>query len=276
MPRYDPTRPLIFMHIPKTAGIAVCDALVQAVRPPRVFFGFDHAFFGGFTEFETVAPATRAFIHTTPNTLPPNEPLVRAHMSLSTLRAAYPNGQFMTVLREPGARILSHFLFWRGFAEPDMRDWGAWADIMRLAQGPLADFLTDTRTACQIDNIATRLLLWPHPMIPDAGFIPPEADATLLAAAHAALAALDHVGHQENPDFWPALAAWLGCPFQPARHNVTPPLPPGRWVDLDAALTPACRNQLSARTRLDRALVARIALRSIAGYGLAGPPMRWH
>jgi hypothetical protein len=254
MPPYDAARPLIFMHIPKTAGIAVCDALVQAVRPPRVFFGFDQAFFGGFTDFETIAPATRAFIHSTPHSLPSNEPLVRAHMSLSTLRAAYPTGQFMTVLRDPTARILSHFLFWRGFAEADMRDWGAWADIMCLAQGSLAVFITDPRTACQIDNVATRLLLWPHPMIPNDGFIPPEADATLLAQALAALATLDHVGMQENPDFWPTLATWLGRSFQPARHNVTPKLPPDRTVDLAAELSSACQAHLTARTRLDRAL----------------------
>jgi hypothetical protein len=254
VPAYDPTRPLVFMHIPKTAGIAVADALVQAVRPHHVFFGFDASFFGPFTAFDTVADATRAYIHVSPASLPPDEKLVRAHMSLGTLRAAYPNGQFLTVLREPTARVLSHYLFWRGFTDAQMQEWGGWADIMRLAQGPLLTLLTDPRAACQIDNVATRLLLWPHPLIPDAGFITPEADARLLMEAQAALAGLDHVGVHEDPHFWPALAAWLAHPIQPTRQNVTPPLPAGRTVDLQAELTPACREQLQARTRLDRVL----------------------
>jgi hypothetical protein len=238
------------MHIPKTAGIAVCDALVQAVRPPRVFFGFDRAFFGGFADFDSVAQANRHFIHLAPNTLPAVENLVRAHMSLSTLRAAYPTGQFITVLREPTARVLSHFQFWRGFADAQMADWGGWAAVMRLARGPLAALLTDPRAACQIDNVATRLLLWPHPLIPDDGFIAPEADTVLLAEARAALAGLNFVGVQDGPDFWARLAAWLGRDFLPGRHNVTPPVP----VDLDQELTQACRAQVEARTRLDRVL----------------------
>jgi hypothetical protein len=240
------------MHIPKTAGIAVSDALVQAVRPHHVFFGFDRAFFGPFQAFDTVAPATRAFIHMTPATLPPREKLVRAHMSFTTLRAAYPDAQFLTVLREPHCRVLSHFLFWRGFSEAQMQEWGGWAQVMRLAQEGLAGLLADPRAACQIDNVAVRLLLWPHALIPDDGFIAPESDAVLVAEALAALRRFDHVGVQENPQFWPALEAWLGRPFQPTSQNTTLPLPDGWRLDLRAELTPDCQGLLQARTRLDQ------------------------
>jgi hypothetical protein len=251
---YEPGRPLIFMHIPKTAGIAICDALVQAVRPTRVFFGFDLAFFGPFDDFASVDPATRGFIHTTPETLPPGEKLVRAHMSLGTLRAAYPDGQFLTVLREPVSRILSHFLFWRGFSDAQIREWGGWAAVMRLAQGDLAGLLESPAAACQIDNVALRLLLWPNPAIADGGFIPPAEDAALLLQAQAALRGFSFSAAQEDPGFWPALSAWLGRPFAAASRNVTPPLPAERRLDLAAALTPGCRDLLRQRTRLDRVL----------------------
>jgi hypothetical protein len=58
----------------------------------------------------------RLFI-VSPDSIPRDERLVRAHMALSTLRAAYPGARFMTVLREPTCRLLSHWVFWRGFTD---------------------------------------------------------------------------------------------------------------------------------------------------------------
>ncbi len=251
---YDPSRPLVFMHIPKTAGIAVADALVQAADPPRCLFGFDLAFFGSFTDFDTVGSENRGFIHFGPATIPLGERLVRAHMSASTLRAAYGGGQFVTVLREPVCRLLSHFVFWRSFPPAALADWGGWAGRMALARGPLAAFLESPEIACQIDNVALRLLLWPHERIPDGGFIPPEEDAGLLDAARASLARFDHVGIAEAPDFWARLAAWLGRDFTPQRVNETPNLPPDARLDLAAELTSEAWARLEARTRLDRVL----------------------
>src|ERR1700678_3533901 len=143
-------RPLVFLHIPKTAGIAVSYALMVSEQPPRVLCGFDPAFFGSFNDFESVPAENRAFIHLSPDTIPRDEKLVRAHMALSTLKAAYPGARFMTVVREPICRLLSHYVFWRGFTEQQDKDWGGWAAYSSLARGRLEAFLADRRIACQI------------------------------------------------------------------------------------------------------------------------------
>ena len=254
------------MHIPKTSGIATALAIVDAVKPPRTFFGFDRAFFGAFDQFETIAPETRAFIHFSPDTLPRDEPVIRAHMALSTLRAAYPHGRFMTVLREPRCRLLSHYLFWRGFTDEQLEPWGAWADYSRIAEQPLATFLTDPRIACQTDNVATRLLLWPNPDIPPDCFIDPQHDAALIAQATDALASLDFADLTENPAFTDNLATFLATPPPVlARHNETPALPPHLRMPAARALSSDALAALRARSRLDDALWHRLAtVRGIA------------
>jgi hypothetical protein len=245
---------LVYLHIPKCSGIAVTYALLDAIRPPRVFFGFDRAFFGGFDDFDTVAPENREFIHLTHHTLPPDERFIRAHMSLSTLRAAYPHGRFMTVLREPVCRILSHYAFWRGFSADQNAAWGAWATRSGLARNNLESFLDAPTIACQIDNVATRLLLWPHPLIPDDAMINPAHDAALLKAARASLASLDFADAIENPSFYANLSRWIGAPLQPSRHNETETLPPAVRTRLDTELTPRAATLLASRSRLDLAL----------------------
>jgi hypothetical protein len=246
--------PLIFLHIPKCSGIAVSAALLAVERPPRVFFGFDRAFFGGFRDFESVSAENRAFIHLSPDSIPRDEKFVRAHMALSTLRTAYPAGRFMTVLREPVTRLLSHFAFWRGFPADDTAAWGGWAARSGLAHGPLAAFLSAPAIACQIDNVATRLLLWPHKLIPDDAMIDPAHDATLLPQALTRLRSLDFVDAVENPDFYANLGAWIGGTLNPGRFNETENLPPALRTRLDQELTPRAGAWLAARSRLDLAL----------------------
>ena len=247
-------RPLVFLHIPKTAGIAISYALMVAENPPRVLFGFDRAFFGPFSDFESVPAENRAFIHLSPDTIPRDEKLVRAHMALSTLRAAYQGARFMTVLREPICRLLSHYVFWRGFTEQQDRDWGGWAAYSGLARGRLEDFLADGRIACQIDNVAIRLLLWPHELIPQAGMIDPRHDAALIDQARIRLCGLDFVDAVENPFFDANLSAWLGVPPARVRMNETQPLAPALRTRLDQEFSSRAQSLLAARSRLDLAL----------------------
>ena len=128
-------RPLIYLHIPKSSGIALAHALILAELPARTWFGFDRAFFGPFDDFASVAPENRAFIHLTADTIPRTENFVRAHMALSTLRTAYPTGRFVTALREPVCRLISHFIFWRGFTAEQDAKWGGWAAYSGTAPG---------------------------------------------------------------------------------------------------------------------------------------------
>jgi hypothetical protein len=118
----------------------------------------------------------------------------------------------------------------------------------------LEGFLAAPEVACQIDNVATRLLLWPHRLIPDDGPIDPAHDATLIAAAQAALLTLEFVDVIENPGFYANLAAWLGAAPLRGRLNETEAMKPGMRTRLGRELTPRAAALLAARTRLDLAL----------------------
>ena len=257
----NPPSSLVFMHIPKSSGISTAQAIVDAVKPQRTFFGFARSFFGAFDAFDTIAPDIRALVHFSPDTLPRGEPVIRAHMALSTLRAAYPGGRFMTVLREPRCRLFSHYLFWRGFTAEQLAPWGAWAAYSRIAEQPLDTFLTDPRIACQTDNVATRLLLWPDPAIPAEGFINPDQDQPLIARARASLKSLDFADLVENPDFTGNLSAFLGATRpEHGRANETAPLAPALRASASEALCRDALHALRERTRLDRALWHLLAL----------------
>ena len=66
---------------------------------------------------------------------------IAGHIAFSSLRQRYGSANYLTVLREPLSRILSHWLFWRTVPDDDLARFGAWADYVRRAREPLKDFL---------------------------------------------------------------------------------------------------------------------------------------
>ena len=60
---------------------------------------------------------------------------------------------------------------------------------MLNAHRSLLEFLTSAQIACQTDNVAVRMLLWPHPLIPDDDFTREENDEVLIELALASLEA---------------------------------------------------------------------------------------
>jgi hypothetical protein len=186
----------------------------------------------------------------------PQADFVAGHFALSTVRAAYPAHRLVTVIREPRVRILSHWLFWRGNDATTMPGWGTWLDRVAMARQPLLAFLTNPVLASQVDNLLVRMLVWPHPLLPIGGFIPPDSDRPLLAAAARALAACDFVGLMEEPALDDRLSRWLGAAIHRRRENETQPLPADLRPDLGRELSEPTFAALDARTRLDRVLWA--------------------
>jgi hypothetical protein len=246
----DPSRPVVFTHIPKTSGTALSKVLTKALAPRHVVTGFDASVLGDFDALETIDETVRRLIFQ-PNTLPRDADLLIVHMAYSTTAAAYPDAQYLTIFREPSIRLLSHYLFWRGLPAAEIAQWGGWGERMRLSQGPLADFLFDERIACQTDNLALRMLLWPHDAIPRNGFISAVDDASLLAAANDRLSTYAYVGAVEAPGFRSDLARWLGQPIDYTNENVTLRMPVELRTDLAGLLTPEALSLLRMRTRLD-------------------------
>lgn len=159
------------MHIPKTAGVALTDWLEKALTPERPVRGFDRVLYGGFHAFDTFAPGERNRVYVSPSDVPSDGDFVSAHMAFSTLLLRYDSANHLTVLREPVSRILSHWIFWRGTHEEYLTQIGGWAEYVKQARRPIQEFLCREELACQIDNLTVRMLLWPHPLIPDDGFI---------------------------------------------------------------------------------------------------------
>jgi hypothetical protein len=260
---FDLGRIVVFMHIPKTAGTAFTAALATALRPSVVVNGFDRSGFGSFREFDAVAASVRQSIHETVESISSEADFVCGHMALSTLRQAYPAAQFITILREPTSRLLSHWLYWRQASGASLSSWGPWGDRMRYARQPLASFLDQPLIACQTDNLAVRMLLWPHPLIPVDAFIDPANDETLVAEALARLRGFSFLDIVENDRLMENLQTWLGQSIDWHRLNESGKIPKSLRVSLDDELTAEAYCLLGSRTRLDLRLWSAIALQSL-------------
>jgi hypothetical protein len=248
---FDAARPLAFMHIPKTSGVALMSALEGALNPGTVTNGFDLCLFGSFRDFETMDPAEQRKIHASPASFPPGSTLIAGHFSFSTLRQAFPRAQMTTILREPSSRLLSHWLFWRQLGDPALSPLGRWADYVRNSREPLARFLAEPAIACQTDNLALRMLLWPHPLIHGSRFIEPIHDEPLFMEAEARLRMFDFVDFLENENLSQKLEDWLGRALCYERVNETIAIPAEYRSPLNLEFTSHAHELLTARSRLD-------------------------
>ena len=257
------SRPLAFMHIPKTSGTALMSALAASLNPSAVVTGFDHCLFGSFSSFNTFSVSEQQRIYKTSNDLPAGKELVMGHFAFSTLREAYPHAHIFTVLRDPVSRVLSHWLFWRQHTDLLLEPLGDWAAFVRYGREPLARFLNQPRIACQIDNLALRMLLWPNPFIKPDQFIDPVHDEHLVREAIARLDALDFVDIIENDRFLQNLERRFDRAFVYMRSNETSAIPREFRSPLHREFTSEAQELLAARTRLDLRLWTAIANRQM-------------
>lgn len=249
--RYAINVPLVFMHVPKTAGTALTAALSASLSPHRFVSGFDRVFFGDFNRFDTIDPELRRSIYRESGSLPTNGDFVSGHLSLSTLQQAYPLAQYVTVFREPVSRILSFWLYWRSQTENQLRVWGDWANCVKRNRGPLREFLASREIASPIDNLYVRMLLWPHPLIPDNNFIEARHDKTLVRLGLDKLKSFAFCDIVENPRLQANIGEWLQRPFSLGIANETAPVPGTLGKSLHEELTPEVYRALEERTRLD-------------------------
>jgi hypothetical protein len=260
-------RPLAFMHVMKTSGVALRAGLREVLPSPEYIGGFDRGYFGAFRSFETMSPEIRQGIH---EALPPANGIdfVTGHMAYSTLIRGLPAARFMTVLREPRSRILSLWMYWRSMSDEEVSLFGAWGRVIRLTRQPLVEFLNHPEAACQTDNVYVRMLLWPHPLIPDDGFIDSASDERLASEAAARLKAFDFADVIENPHLEDNVRAFLTRPFVYRRANGSPSMPSELRVPLEEELTGEALLLVDHRSRLDRELWRAVAAERIAGADL--------
>jgi hypothetical protein len=256
-------RPLAFMHVPKTSGCALRAGLCEVLPSTACIAGWDRVAFGAFRSFETMSPEFRQLVY---EALPPANGIdfVTGHIAYSTLIQGRPAARFMTVLRESRSRVLSLWLYWRCLPEEAISSQGAWRRVLRLAREPLVKFLNHPEAACHTDNVTVRMLLWPHPLIPDDGFIDGAADERLASEAAARLKAFEFADVIENPRLEDNVRAFLARPFVYRRVNETV-VPSELRCSLEEELTDEALHLLEHRSRLDRELWRAVVAERIAG-----------
>ena len=252
---HNPSHRIAFMHLPKTSGMTMTDLLSRVIDSRCKFPVFDRSLFGAFSAFETIAPTIREQIHVGGSLCAINDgQFIAGHLALSTLKVISPKADFMTVLREPRSRVLSLWLYWRTHSDDQLAPWGDWAAYVRRAREPLAAFLTCPDIACQTDNLITRMLLWPHPLVPRDNFIEETNDRALVAAAARVLDHFAFVDTIENPRFHANLQNWIALPLEYPEINATPPVPVDLQSPLEKELRDSTLKLLERRTRLDSQL----------------------
>jgi len=253
-PRIASGQPLVFSHIPKTAGTSLRAALTEALRPQHVVDALDLSLVGGYDNVDGVDQSVQDMFHFTPDTLPADAELVHGHLAPGTTMARYPDGHFLTVLRDPRLRLLSQWIHSRSLSDFDLRHYRREGTAFRVARLPLRAYLDHAKLAPNVDNTITRFLAWPHPLLRQDDFIDPEHDEELLAAARARLDRFDHVGLVEDPAVMQRISTWLGVEVAPVRENERTGVPRRRRTDIRRELDPAALVRLDHRTRLDRRL----------------------
>lgn len=249
---YSPGSPLSFMHIPKCHGSSLIQAILEAKVRGSVVAGFDRSMFGDFEAFESLSENARRTVYLK-NNLPEKADFVAAHMSFSTLSQWVPCGQLMTLVREPRARLLSLWLYWRSFPDESLEQhWGTlWSDRVRNSRRPLVEFLSEKSIACQTDNQVLRLLLYPHPLIPPADFIEGRHDDVLIRGAAECLRNFSFLNIVENPGLEAGLASWFGRPITIGKVNETASIPAPLKSPFADELNAAAWKLMGDRSRLD-------------------------
>lgn len=263
MREYGPGNPLIFSHIPKTAGTALHAALRATLRPALDVTGLDLSLFGGYDDLSSLRPSARASLYVTPADLPADATLVGGHIAPWTTMTRYPDADHITVLRVPQVRLLSQWMHSRAVTEFDLRHWGASAEAFRIGWRPLGEYLQHAMIAPNIDNTITRFLVWPHPLVPKLDFIAEEHDDELFTAAVARLASFAHVNLVENEHFMTELGAWLGRDLPRTQLNERTAIPRRMRPDLDEELGGRTRSLLDHRCRIDLRVWQHVVARAL-------------
>lgn len=262
MRSYGPGNPLVFSHIPKSAGTSLGAALEQVLQPTvSVSGGIDTALFGGYDDLENISPIFRAGIYLAPEDLPADAELVTAHVAPGTTTARFPGADHISVLRVPQVRFLSQWLHSRSLSDFTLRRWGPSGDAFRAGRLPIRDYLRHAKVAPSVDNTITRFLAWPHPALSRTEFIRESDDDALYGVAVERLDSFAHVNLVENPRFLADISAWLGADLPQVQLNERTSVLPKYRTDLATELDPETRALLDHRHRIDARLWKHVAER---------------
>jgi hypothetical protein len=186
------------------------------LAPQRI----DSSLFCGFEDFDLLRPEARAQVAANLSEVQSlgRYRAVSGHFSLATLLQITDAASVSTVLREPRARLLSLYIYWR---TPGINDFLAPYNAGEHAQRPLLEFLSESLLAPTIDNQICRMLLNDDPRLPKSDFVA-QSDIEIIAAdAIERLDALGFVGVLEfGGNLWQGLGQLFDVNLKPTKLNV--------------------------------------------------------
>lgn len=250
---------IVFVHLPKCAGTATTNALRRALEPRSEYIGLSVSTFGHFEAFETCSDACKKTIVRDASDLPTHADFVYGHLQFQFTKQAYPHHRFLMLMREPRARLVSHWLYWRSVSDEDLLPWGEWGEWVKSARQDFGAFLSDPRSFSQTDNVAARMLLQPHEAIPDGELIRRSDFAALERSLAEALKFIDLLAFTEDRELHQKLEQFIGQPLEVKHENVTILRSADADLDVRRQIELADPELIERMTFLDR-LVWRAAL----------------
>jgi hypothetical protein len=226
-----------FLHFERTGGTSLAAALTDKFHPLQIAgaTGPD----GG-----PVAPSA-------------DHKLVWGHFDLAALRRLGPDNRIITILRDPTARILSLYYFWRSI-HPSKHDEVSDSRVMLAQELDLLSFLRNTHQPLRdsIDNVYVRRLAGVYA---GAGADDPlvQRPETVVSQAMEALERIGFIGISEHmPETFRGIETLLGVPLgRPQRLNDTAANPtnqPTLFLPVEREkITPEIQAELAHLTRLD-------------------------
>ncbi len=243
--------PIAFMHIEKTAGTSLAEFLQRRFSPMLIM-----------PQPRDATAAATWFRHPSARAYP----ILQGHFDLQFLRTHAPDRQIVTFLREPVARLLSCYYYWRsGQIGNDVEDVNE-AAVLAGRLG-LLDFLRCDHpvVVTQIDNIYARRLTGDDR--PAGIGVAERCSFAIVDRALAELDSLAFVGITERfSESLVALSAKFGwvpprtIPCTNSLHQNEIDLPQYFKPVPPEPITPQIRAELDRLTRLDR-VIYRAALR---------------
>lgn len=177
-------QPIGFLHVPKAAGTSLTSALAKSIGAPVCHVRFDRSLFGEFTGFDELTTEVRSAIATSEEELWPlaSTALVAGHFYLSTIARFVAHSRILLIVREPRARLLSQYDYWRSQSPEETEHWLPY-DFPLAAREPFKLFLQNSRIAASSDNVLCRMILGPATHIPLGTFLPETEHASLAEQA---------------------------------------------------------------------------------------------
>jgi hypothetical protein len=253
-------RRIAMLHIPKSAGNSVATAL-HDVLPDHTWspYVFDPSLFGSMRN-EPIPERQEGQVLPDPSKLR-EYGAATGHFSLPTLLAAFEPADIVMLVREPRARLLSHYQYWRGLGRAHRDERNTWPITSKATRLHFGEWIVDPQTAYQTDNILVRTLLAGHPAIPDDDFIDPDDLGSLTPVARRAARSLGWVDVIERgADMWDGLGQRVGAELERSSLNKTehrPELP----TDASVLFEPSTVTALYERTVADAIIWHDIAVR---------------